>query len=114
MENITLNEYQSQTRGTAIYPTQAKANFPLYPILGLVGEAGEVAEKAKKIIRDHNGLATSSDLHEMAKELGDVLWYVSQIAYDIGYDLESIARMNLDKLNSRKDRGQLGGSGDGR
>ena len=111
MENLSLNEYQRQTRTTAIYP---KENLPIYPVLGLNGEAGEVADKLKKIIRDKEGVMSDEDKTELAKEVGDILWYVSQIASDLGYNLEDVARMNLAKLFSRKERGALGGSGDNR
>ena len=77
--------------------------------LGLVGEAGEVAEKVKKQVRD--GVFNR---HEVAKELGDVLWYLANISNDIGYSLKEIANMNVDKLRSRKERDVIKGSGDNR
>ena len=83
-------------------------------VLGLVGESGEVAEKFKKIIRDKDGKLTEEDKAEIAKELGDVLWYVTAVAYRIGTDLESVAKSNNDKLMSRLKRKQLSGSGDNR
>jgi NTP pyrophosphatase (non-canonical NTP hydrolase) len=76
---------------------------------GLVGEAGEVAEKVKKYYRD--GVLNAEDV---AKELGDVLFYVAGLAGHLGYDLSTIAAMNMEKLQSRKDRGKLQGSGDER
>jgi len=116
MENLSLNEYQQATKTTAIYPiVEHRGNpLPVYPVLGLVGEAGEIAEKIKKIIRDKDGRPSESDLLLLKAELGDVLWYISQISSDLGYNLESVARDNLDKLRDRKDRGKLGGSGDTR
>ena len=88
-------------------------NF-VYPALGLVGEAGEVADKLKKVIRDNGGVLTDPVRDAVAKELGDVLWYVSVLAYEMDYDLNEIAQINIDKLNSRKERGVLSGSGDNR
>jgi len=85
-----------------------------YPALGLAGEAGEVAEHAKKAIRDDAGVVTEERRRAMAKELGDVLWYVSQLASELGLELEEIARANLEKLLSRQRRGVLSGSGDER
>jgi NTP pyrophosphatase (non-canonical NTP hydrolase) len=85
-----------------------------YPALGLAGEAGEVAEHAKKAIRDDGGVVTEERRRAMAKELGDVLWYVSQLASEVGLELEEIARANLEKLLSRQRRGVLSGSGDDR
>ena len=86
----------------------------LEKVFGLVGEAGEVAEKFKKLLRDKGGEATDEDKKEIAKELGDVLWYVNSVSNYLGYDLEEIASMNLDKVLSRKDRGVTMGSGDNR
>ena len=83
-------------------------------VLGLAGESGEVLEKFKKLIRDKNGEMTDEDKIEIAKELGDILWYVNSVAHLIGYDLGYVAQANLDKLASRKNRGKLSGSGDNR
>lgn len=109
---MELNTYQEQARSTAIYPNLG-SNF-IYPALGLCGESGEVAEKAKKIIRDDEGVITDAKRDAIAGELGDVMWYVSQLAAEIGYSLEDIAQMNLNKLASRAERGVLSGSGDNR
>lgn len=105
-------EYQHESRKTAKYP-QAGENF-VYPVLGLAGESGEVAEKIKKIIRDDNGILTDAKREEIKKELGDVLWYLSQIATETGLNLEDVAKTNLEKLFSRLEREQIGGSGDNR
>ena len=83
-------------------------------ILGLVGESGEVADKFKKIIRDKAGKLSDEDRREMAKELGDVLWYINSIAVLIGLNLEDVANNNLEKLASRKLRNKISGSGDNR
>jgi NTP pyrophosphatase (non-canonical NTP hydrolase) len=109
---MEFNEYQKQSRTTARYPN-AGNNF-IYPTLGLAGESGEVAEKIKKIIRDDGGLVSGEKREEIAKELGDVLWYVSQIAAELGLSLDHVARGNLEKLASRAARMKLGGSGDNR
>lgn len=108
---MDMQSYQQSAIETAIYPDSAKI---LYPTLGLVGEAGEVAEKVKKVIRDEGGVFTEEKKVELAKELGDVLWYIANIASDIDMDLNLIATMNLDKLASRAERNQLTGSGDNR
>ncbi len=109
---MTFEEYQKISRETAIYPDKDK-NF-VYPTLGLVGETGEVAEKIKKILRDKNGVIDEETRKELSKELGDILWYLSQIATELGLFLEEITSLNIKKLQSRKDRGQLHGSGDNR
>jgi NTP pyrophosphatase (non-canonical NTP hydrolase) len=109
---ITLNAYQTAALQTAVYPNQG-ANFA-YPALGLVGEAGECADKLKKVIRDNNSVLTDAVRDAVAKEIGDVLWYVSVLAYEMEYDLNTIAQINLDKLHSRQQRGVIAGSGDNR
>ena len=109
---MTPNDYQTAALRTAIYPGMGQ-NF-IYPCLGLVGEAGEVAEKVKKIIRDGDGTLTDPDRDKIALELSDVCWYLAVLAFELDYTLEEIMQMNLDKLNSRKERGVLAGSGDNR
>lgn len=83
-------------------------------VLGLSDESGEVLGKVKKLLRDKRGVLSGDDKKEIAKELGDVLWYVNAVSHLLGYELEDIARMNIEKLASRKDRGMLHGSGDNR
>lgn len=109
---MDLNTYQEKSRATAVYPSLG-SNF-VYPTLGLSGETGEIAEKVKKIIRDDQGVISDEKRDQIAKEAGDVLWYLSQLATEIDYSLEDIAQMNLDKLASRAARGVLSGSGDNR
>jgi NTP pyrophosphatase (non-canonical NTP hydrolase) len=108
---MELSEYQHTSRRTAEYPRQA---WLAYPALGLAGEAGEVAEHAKKAIRDDGGAITEERRQALAKELGDVLWYVSQLATELELELEEIASANLEKLLSRQRRGVLAGGGDDR
>lgn len=108
---MTLEEYQKEAQKTALYP---EAYRLLYPTLGLAGEAGELANKVKKVLRDQGGSLTAEAQEALVAELGDVLWYVAQVATDLGVSLERVAQQNLDKLRSRQERGQLGGSGDNR
>jgi NTP pyrophosphatase (non-canonical NTP hydrolase) len=108
---MDLAEYQRLSRRTAEYPREA---WLAYPALGLAGEAGEVAEHAKKAIRDDGGTVSDERRAAMAKELGDVLWYVAQLASELELDLDEIADANLQKLLSRQRRGVLSGSGDDR
>lgn len=109
---MNFQEYQEKSRVTAKYPA-AGENF-IYPTLGLAGEAGEVAEKIKKVIRDKGGIINDEVKTEIQKELGDVLWYVSQIASELQLSLNDVAEANIKKLYDRMDRGVLGGSGDNR
>lgn len=107
---MTLNEYQKGALETAVYPKQYRV---IYPALGLAGEAGEAADKVKKILRGDSEL-TEERRKAIALEIGDVLWYCATLAIDLGYDLEDIGKMNYEKLQSRKQRGKIGGSGDER
>lgn len=106
---MTLNEYQQKALETAIYPHPI-----IYPALGMCGEAGEVADKVKKVLRDNNCEFTDEKNYEIAKEIGDVLWYCATLSRDLGYTLDEIAEMNYEKLRSRQLRGMLHGSGDNR
>lgn len=107
-----FDEYQKFTDTTDIYPDD---NFNIgYKALGLTDEAGEVADKIKKIYRDKDGNLNVIDELEIAKELGDCLWYISRIAAAIGFELSGIAKLNVDKLSKRKTEGKLHGSGDNR
>ncbi len=109
---MDLSEYQSRSRATAVYP--GAGDNLLYPTLGLCGEAGEVAEKIKKMVRDDDGVLTDDRRAALAKELGDVLWYLAQLATEAELDLDVIADANLAKLLSRQERNVLQGSGDDR
>lgn len=109
---MELNEYQKLAGRTAKYP-EIGSKF-IYPTLGLTGETGEVAEKIKKIFRDEGGLVSSDKKEELKKELGDVLWYLSQLAKDLDLTLEEIAEKNLDKLQKRQALDVISGSGDNR
>lgn len=109
---MTFQEYQDQALTTAAYPDMGN-NF-IYPTLGLSGETGEVAEKIKKVIRDNGGVLTAEIKLDLIKELGDVLWYISQLSWELGYNLDEVATKNLDKLADRQMRGVIGGNGDNR
>lgn len=85
-----------------------------YLTLGLTGESGEFAEKVKKIVRDKNGQVSDSDLLALAKEMGDILWYLSQISTVLDVELDTIAKINLRKIQSRKKNDSLHGEGDDR
>ena len=109
---MDFDNYQKEARKTAIYPNK-DSNF-IYPTLGLVGESGEVAEKIKKILRDKNGSFDKESKSALKKELGDVLWYLSNLCNELDFSLSDVARANLEKLNLRLSRGKISGSGDNR
>lgn len=114
-----LDEYQEEAANFAFY-----SGF-VYPTLGLVGEAGEIAEKVKKLLRDKE-MPADHDLEQDDKylsederadlvlECGDVLWYLANLSNDLGFTLSEVAELNLSKLQSRRERGKLKGSGDNR
>lgn len=109
---MNFEDYQARAMSTAIYPN--RGNNLVYPVLGLNGEAGEIAEKLKKIIRDSGGELSPESRKALSKELGDVLWYVAACCDELGLRMDSVASDNIAKLASRKERGQLSGSGDNR
>lgn len=108
---MEFNEYQELAKTTAIYPSSMKV---VYPTLGLCGETGEVAEKIKKSFRDNIDLTAPLEQAHLMKELGDVLWYIAALCSDLGISLDDVAKMNYEKLTSRKERNVLHGSGDNR
>ena len=109
---MNFDDYQQEAVSTAIYPKQGDNIY--YPALGLAGEAGEVCEKIKKIMRDHDGTMDVYKIEELSLELGDVLWYVANLCQELDIDMSYVATRNILKLQSRKMRGNLKGSGDNR
>lgn len=107
---MNLQEYQEFVGTVDLYDNHAL----LTHVLGLNGEAGEVADVVKKAYRDDEGAFTQDRLTSLQKELGDTLWYLTAICNDFGWDVEDILKMNVKKLESRRDRGVLTGSGDNR
>lgn len=105
-------KYQAEAAKTAIY--SPIGGREVYPALGLANEAGEVLGKIKKVHRDSGGVYSEQATAAIAAELGDVLWYVSQLATELGLSLEEIAESNIEKLKSRQARNTLQGSGDQR
>lgn len=110
MDIENFNNYQRESRKTwsLIHTDHAI----VYPTLGLVNEAGELAGKVKKIFRDKNGVISEADREAIKYELGDVLWYMAQIATELDISLQEVAEANLEKLFSRLDRGKIQGDGD--
>jgi NTP pyrophosphatase (non-canonical NTP hydrolase) len=110
MEENNFNTYQRQSRKTW---NLVHTDHPIvYPTLGLVNEAGELAGKVKKIFRDKGGVVSEEDRQALKYELGDVLWYMAQIATELNIDLQEVADANLEKLFSRLERGKIQGDGD--
>ena len=110
---MTFDEYQKQARKTAILRSDKQLDMTICA-LGTVGEAGEVADKWKKILVYQNGLIKDEDRTELAKEMGDVIWYIAMFADHLGLSFDAIATQNIEKLASRKARDTLRGKGDNR
>lgn len=128
---MTLNEYQEKAMKTCM----PSCNNISYMLLNLVGEVGELSSKIAKAIRKENVyIGGQKDLkglsklciypdflpeflewnEELMKEAGDILWQLSGLCSALGWTLEDIGRMNLDKLASRAERGKIDGDGDNR
>jgi len=128
---LNLDEYQRYVTFTTSpndYPDEYKK---LYPLLGLFGEAGEYSEKIltavcmlingsqineqlKKILRDKKGNFDQDTVLLIIKELGDQLWYIAKAAEDLGYSLNEVAIINLNKAIKRQENNKVLGDGDDR
>jgi NTP pyrophosphatase (non-canonical NTP hydrolase) len=109
---MNFNDYQAKAHKTAKYPVIGHG--VIYPTLGLANEAGEVAGKIKKLFRDKNGYITEETREALKAELGDVLWYLAQVATELDLTLDDIAESNIAKLYDRLERGKIQGDGDNR
>jgi len=110
---MNFNDYQKRAITTNLAKDDQFREL-IQQVLGLGDEAGEVQAIFKKWIRDNDADITKLDTKNLAKELGDILWYIAVVAHDLGIALDDIATINLEKLRSRKERGALSGSGDDR
>jgi len=109
---VNFREYKKKSRETAVYQNLGK-NY-IYPLLGLAGETGEVVEKFKKLLRNNDGVIDKEFIESIKKELGDVLWYISQISTELDIELDDIAETNIKKLKSRMERNVIKSYGDDR
>lgn len=108
---MKMDQYQQAATATAVYPGRNGIWGRTYVALKLNGEAGEVAEIIGKAWRDNDGVLDAAAQDKLAKELGDVLWYVAMLATELGLELGHVAEINLQKLAKRKLEGKLHGSG---
>ena len=111
---MDFSNYQNQAKRTAVYPSPKSIVGLMYVALGLNGEAGEIANDIKKTVRDDSGILTPERHAQLIDELGDVLWYVAMMCYELEIPLETIAVRNLSKLKKRQRENKLHGSGDDR
>jgi NTP pyrophosphatase (non-canonical NTP hydrolase) len=118
-----VKDYQKFTKTTALYSEsinntkEEDKNNCLrlsYVLLGLSGEVGEIQNKAKKVIRDKNGEISKEFKDDMIKEIGDVMWYVSQLCNELDLNMEEVMMKNIFKLSKRKEEGKIKGDGDNR
>jgi NTP pyrophosphatase (non-canonical NTP hydrolase) len=113
---MNFNEYQKAALETAVYPS--KGSNLVYPAMGMAGEAGEFLDKVKKNWRNHDNMSGSNltlcQRTEFAKEIGDVLWYIAAASKELGFTLDMIVGLNIQKLLDRRARGVLKSEGDNR
>lgn len=107
-----FNKYQKFVKSHSFYPNKG-SNF-VYPALGIAGEGGEVCDKIKKILRDENGKMSKDSKKFIKKELGDVLFYLTAEANELGLSMQEVVDSNIEKIIGRRKRGTLHGSGDER
>ena len=111
---MDFDEYEKLARRTALISDE-NPELQLYDLgLGVAGETGELAEKLKKMIRDDGSKLSEERREMMKKEIGDVLWYLSQLSRVLGFRFSEAAEANIKKLEDRVARGVLKGSGDNR
>ena len=111
---MTFSFYQYETHKTAVYPSSTQLDSVIYCALGAASESAEIAGKVKKVLRDRNGDLDSDSKKDIISEMGDTLWYLSEMASVLNVRLDTVAASNLAKLRSRTERGTLHGSGDNR
>ncbi len=102
---MEVNEYQKTSFGTAVYPGKDTKTGIEYTLFGLLGEAGELANKYKKVLRSEKNPYAEKEV--LMDELGDVLWYASALARELGYTLEEVCQFNIEKLAARLRAGEL-------
>lgn len=101
----TLNQYQKDAYGTAVYPGQGTKAGVEYTLFGALGELGELANKYKKILRNEQNLYQHREL--LMDEAMDGVWYVLAFLKELGYTFQDGAEFNIKKLAERKAAGQL-------
>ena len=112
---MPLEDFETYQRESRRTWNRVQTNHAIiYPTLGLTNEAGEFAGKVKKIFRDKEGVISEEDRQALKHELGDVLWYLTQICTELDLTLAEVAETNLEKLLSRLERGKIQGDGDNR
>lgn len=134
---MDIDNYQKQAAETALYPHRKEFEGLLYTVMGLVGECGEIAGKVSKIMRgdtktripdcvsfgsgDPEEEQVLWEMHQrdhayalIANEAGDVAWFLVMLIDELGYAPSQVLLENLKKLEDRKRRSVIHGSGDDR
>ncbi len=111
---MEFNEYQQLASRTALFNKPDKDYILMILCLGIAGESGEILEKVKHLMRDDKGEITPERRESIKKEIGDVLWYLSQLAKELDISFDEIAKANIEKTHSRLERGMLNSEGDNR
>lgn len=110
---MDFDEYQKQAQKTVIRHKDPLMDKTIW-VLGIGGEAGEIVEKWKKLVAYEDGEIPDDKKAELAKEMGDVLWYLAALAESLGISFQDVAEKNIEKILSRKQRGVTKGKGDNR
>lgn len=113
-KRINFNDYQNKAGMTALYPNKGEFGGLIYCLFGVFGEAGELMNHAQKALRDNGGEFNAEIKKKMIGEMGDMLWFMSQLCKELEIDFSHVPIKNLDKLADRMERGKIGGSGDNR
>lgn len=111
---MDFNEYQEKASVTATFTGKQEEHQLMYLALGICGESGEIAEKIKKMIRNDEGIITDETRELLKLEIGDVLWYLSQLSRVLGFSFDEAAQANITKIMDRRARGVIKSSGDTR
>ena len=111
---MEFDEYQKLAARTGVFDSEDKNYILMYLSMGLAGETGEVIEKVKHVIRDQGGALSDEKKELLKKEIGDILWYASQLARALGLSFDEIAQLNIQKLADRAARGVIKAEGDTR
>ena len=111
---MDFDEYEKLASRTGVFEGKVAENPLMYLGLGVTSEAGEVADKIKKIMRNDQGVISTERKEALKFELGDVLWYLSQISRQIGIPFSEVATANIEKLADRAKRNVISSDGDNR
>ena len=113
---MDFNEYQKECAKTDVGTSAQDCLKPgwLYYVMGIAGESGEMVDKIKKLFRDKNGIVDEEFKQMLIKEMGDYHWYSARLCSIFDIDYSEIGKQNIEKLQSRMERGKLHGDGDNR